>query len=98
MSEAEQLAEVVASSERFCSVFARWVERPLVRETDRLVDDLGLSSLDLLYLLESIEELVSVQLENEVLDDIVTVGDVRSVLGSALSRSKARRPARPGSQ
>lgn len=92
MSQAESLLELVADSDRFCVVFARWVERDTVRETDRLVDDLALSSLDLLYLVESLEELVSVQLKNDVLDAISTVGDVRSVLASALSRSKARRP------
>lgn len=88
------LAEVVANSDRFCSVFARWVGRSDVRENDRLVDDLGLSSLDLLYLLESIEELVSAQIHNEELDGVDTVGDVRSLLASTLSRSQVRRPGR----
>ena len=91
MSESAELLDVVSDPARFCSVFARWVDRSAVREADRLVDDLGLSSLDLLYLLESIEELVSVQLPNEVLDDISTVGDVRSVLTSLLRQSPVRR-------
>lgn len=98
MNEAQPLAEVVGNSDRFCSVFAQWAGHSSVRETDRLVDDLELTSLELLYLLQSMEALVSVQLENDVLGDIVTVGDVRSVLGSALSRSKVRRPGRRDSR
>jgi len=92
MSNRDQMLDLVSSSERFCAVFARWIERSTVSEADRLIDDLALSSLDMLYLLESIEELVSVQLENEVLDDVVTVGDVRAVLSILLTQSTPRRP------
>lgn len=93
-AQIDQLRSVVADAPRFLSVFAQWVERPSVSESDRLVDDLGLGSLDLLYLLDSIETLVSVPIQNELLDTVVTVGDVRQLLAQLLAQTTVRRPGR----
>jgi acyl carrier protein len=90
-SRPDRLLAVVVDEARFCSVFAQWVELPEVRLSDRLVDDLELGSLDLLYLLESIEEMVAAQVDEAVLDSISTVGDVQLALAGLLRESAGRR-------
>lgn len=56
-----------------------------VAPTARFTDDLGADSLDLVELVEALEEEFDVQIDDEELADIETVGEAYSLISAKLS-------------
>ena len=56
-----------------------------VEPSARVADDLGADSLDLVELVEALEEEFEVQIDDEELADIATVGEAYSLIAAKLS-------------
>ena len=56
-----------------------------VEPSARFADDLGADSLDLVELVEALEEEFDVQIDDEELADIATVGEAYSLIAAKLS-------------
>ncbi len=70
----------MSTMERLLAVFQRVFEDEVdisnVREESRLVEDLGLSSIAMLYMALALEEEFGIKLSNEDLPKLKTVADV----------------------
>lgn len=71
---AMQRSEII---EQLQDVFAAAMERKATfDEGSRLVEDIGLNSVGVLFLVVGIEEVFGIRFENVGLSDFVTVGDI----------------------
>lgn len=70
------------------SIIAKYIGKDVgtINDTDHLVNELGLDSLDSIELVMSIEEELNIELDDEQLDDVKTVKQ----LADALDRKKAQ--------
>ncbi len=58
------------------SVFETLIEVSEIRETDELVEDLGISSMDILTLISYLEEEFDIRITERMIRRVVTVGDL----------------------
>ncbi len=57
-----------------------------INETTHLIDDLGLDSLDSIELVMELEEKLQVELSDDEMDNVKTVGELAQALDRVLSR------------
>lgn len=55
-----------------------------VKDSDKLVDDLGLTSINILYMVIAVEEVFQITFENVGMNDFKTVADVISYIKKSL--------------
>lgn len=68
--------------ERVISVFAPMTDETEIREDSKLIEDLGINSMDILYLIVCLEEEFGIRIPEKVFSKIVTVGDVVNIVAS----------------
>jgi len=66
------------------SVFAIWTEVDVIQESDALIEDLGVSSMDILTLISYLEEEFGVKITERMIRKAATVGDLVDIVQSAL--------------
>lgn len=67
-------------------VFKTMTDVDNIQETDEVVDDLGISSMDILFLMSYLEEEFHVKITERMIRKVVTVGDLVSVVQRALRK------------
>lgn len=65
-------------------LFSTMTEAEEINEDSELIDDLEISSMDVLFLISSLEEEFRIQIPEKAIRKMVTVGDVAEVIGSLL--------------
>ena len=66
------------------SVFATLIEVDAIRESDELIEDLGISSMDILTLISYLEEEFDIRITERMIRRVVTVGDLVDLVQRAL--------------
>lgn len=66
------------------SVFATIIDVKEIRESDELIDDLGISSMDILTLISYLEEEFNIQITERMIRRVVTVGDLADLVQRAM--------------
>ena len=77
MSNEEILSRVVA-------LFATMTDADEITEESELMDDLGISSMDVLFLISGVEAEFKVKVPEKVIRQVVTVSDVVDVIAERL--------------
>lgn len=68
--------------EKVISVFAPMTDETDIREDSELIEDLGISSMDVLYLIACLEEEFGIKIPEKSISQIVSVGDVADLVTS----------------
>lgn len=68
--------------ETVISVFAPMTDETNICADSELIEDLGISSMDVLYLLACLEEEFGIKIPEKAVSQIVTVGDVADLVDS----------------
>ncbi len=76
----EKLKEILISADEGSAAAIH-----LVNEQSRLQADLGLSSVNMLYMIIAVEEEFNIRFDNVGMNEFKTVGDVVSYIGERLS-------------
>ena len=66
-------------------VFKTMTDAENIQESDAVVDDLGISSMDILFLMSYLEEEFHIKITERMIRKVVTVGDLVDVVQNALS-------------
>ena len=66
-------------------VFKTMTDAENIQEGDDLIDDLGISSMDILFLMSYLEEEFHIKITERMIRKVVTVGDLVDVVQNALS-------------
>lgn len=66
-------------------VFKTMTDAENIQESDGVVDDLGISSMDILFLMSYLEEEFHIKITERMIRKVVTVGDLVDVVQNALS-------------
>lgn len=69
---------------RVIELFSTMTEAEEINEDSELVDDLGISSMDVLFLISSLEEEFKIRIPEKVIRKMVTVGDVAEIVASLI--------------
>ena len=69
---------------RLIELFSTMTEAEEINEDSELVDDLGISSMDVLFLISSLEEEFKIHIPEKVIRKMVTVGDVAEIVASLI--------------
>lgn len=69
---------------RVIALFSTMSEAEEINEDSELVDDLGISSMDVLFLISSLEEEFKIHIPEKVIRKMVTVGDVAEIVASLI--------------
>ena len=69
---------------RVIELFSTITEAEEINEDSELVDDLGISSMDVLFLISSLEEEFKIRIPEKVIRKMVTVGDVAEIVASLI--------------
>ena len=67
-------------------VFQTMTDVENIQETDEVVDDLGISSMDILFLMSYLEEEFHIKITERMIRKVVTVGDLVTVVQRALRK------------
>ena len=65
-------------------VFKTMTDAENIQESDDVVDDLGISSMDILFLMSFLEEEFHIKITEKMIRKVVTVGDLVDVVQKAL--------------
>ncbi len=65
-------------------LFSTMTEVEEITEDSELIDDLGISSMDVLFLISSMEEKFKIQVPESAIRKMVTVDDVAEVIASLM--------------
>ena len=65
-------------------VFKTMTDAENIQESDEIVDDLGISSMDILFLMSYLEEEFHIKITERMIRKVVTVGDLVDVVQKAL--------------
>lgn len=72
---------------RFISdVFSTMTSVDEIKETDELIDDLGISSMDILSLMSYLEEEFHIKVTERMIRKVATVGDLVDLVQQALEK------------
>ena len=66
------------------SVFATMTEAESIQENDELIEDLGISSMDILTLISYLEEEFNITITERMIRKVATVGDLVDLVQNAL--------------
>lgn len=66
------------------SVFATMTEAESIQENDDLIEDLGISSMDILTLISFLEEEFNITITERMICKVATVGDLVDLVQNAL--------------
>ena len=66
------------------SVFATMTEAESIQENDDLIEDLGISSMDILTLISYLEEEFNITITERMIRKVATVGDLVDLVLNAL--------------
>ena len=66
------------------SVFATMTEAESIQENDNLIEDLGISSMDILTLISYLEEEFNITITERMICKVATVGDLVDLVQNAL--------------
>lgn len=66
------------------SVFATMTDAASIQESDDLIEDLGISSMDILTLISYLEEEFSITITERMIRKVATVGDLIDVVQNVL--------------
>ena len=66
------------------SVFVALIDVADIQESDELIEDLGISSMDILTLISYLEEEFSIRITERMIRRVVTVGDLVDLVQKAL--------------
>lgn len=66
------------------SVFATMTEAESIQENDNLIEDLGISSMDILTLISYLEEEFNITITERMIRKVATVGDLVDLVQNAL--------------
>ena len=66
------------------SVFATMTEAESIQENDDLIEDLGISSMDILTLISFLEEEFNITITERMIRKVATVGDLVDLVQNAL--------------
>jgi len=66
------------------SVFATMTEAESIQENDDLIEDLGISSMDILTLISYLEEEFNITITERMIRKVATVGDLVDLVQNAL--------------
>jgi len=66
------------------SVFATMTEAESIQENDDLIEDLGISSMDILTLISYLEEEFNITITERMICKVATVGDLVDLVQNAL--------------
>lgn len=66
------------------SVFATMTEAESIQENDDLIEDLGISSMDILTLISYLEEEFNITITERMIRNVATVGDLVDLVQNAL--------------
>lgn len=69
---------------RVIALFSTMSEAEEINEDSNLIDDLGISSMDVLFLISSMEEEFKIHIPEKVIRKMVTVGDVAEIVASLI--------------
>ena len=69
---------------RVIELFSTMTEAEEINEDSELVDDLGISSMDVLFLISSLEEEFKIHIPEKVIRKMVTFGDVAEIVASLI--------------
>ena len=69
---------------RVIELFSTMTEAEDITEDSALIDDLEISSMDVLLLVSGIEEEFGIQVPEKAIRQMVTIGDVAEIVGSLL--------------
>ena len=70
------------------SVFDTLIEVSEIRESDELVEDLGISSMDILTLISYLEEEFGIRITERMIRKVVTVGDLVDLVQKHTEKKK----------
>ncbi len=70
------------------SVFATIVDVDNIQESDELIDDLGVSSMDILTLISYLEEEFNIRITERMIRRVVTVGNLVDLVQNALNDAR----------
>ena len=65
-------------------VFATMTEAETIRESDNLIEDLGISSMDILTLISYLEEEFHITITERMIRKVATVGDLVDLVQNTL--------------
>ena len=65
-------------------VFKTMTDAETIQESDEVIDDLGISSMDILFLMSYLEEEFHIKITERMIRKVVTVGDLVDVVQNAL--------------
>lgn len=65
---------------RVIEIFSSMMEADEIDENSELMDDLGISSLDMLFLITSLEEEFSIKVPEKIIRNMITIGDVAEII------------------
>lgn len=71
-------------TELFKNVFENEIDLKDINENSRLIEDLGMNSIGLLYMAMAVEEEFSISFKNEDFSVLHTVGDVVAIIESRI--------------
>ena len=66
------------------NVFATMVDVDVIQETDDLIEDLGISSMDILTLMSYLEEEFGITITERMIRKVATVGDLVDIVQNVL--------------
>lgn len=66
------------------SVFLTMTEVEMIQESDELIEDLGVSSMDILTLISYLEEEFNITITERMIRKVATVGDLVDLIQSIL--------------
>lgn len=69
---------------RVIELFSTMTEVEEITEDSELIDDLEISSMDVLFLISSLEEEFKIQVPEKSIRKMVTIGDVAEVIASLM--------------
>lgn len=69
---------------RVIKLFSTMTEAEEINEDSELLEDLGISSMDTLFLISSLEEEFQVKVSEKAIRNIVTVGEAAEVISGLL--------------
>ena len=69
---------------RVIELFSTMTEAEDITEDSAIIDDLEISSMDVLLLVSGIEEEFGIQVPEKAIRQMVTIGDVAEIVGSLL--------------
>ena len=69
---------------RVIELFSTMTEVEEITEDSELIDDLGISSMDVLFLISNMEEEFKIQVPESAIRKMVTVDDVAEVIASLM--------------